>query len=64
MTCIEYIITVYNYTVKTIIFGIVVYKVCWHQLRALHSHTYSFKWSTYVQELLVIGRRGCVQREI
>jgi len=25
---------------------------------------YKFKLSVYVQELLVIGRRGCVQREI
>jgi len=25
---------------------------------------YRFKWSTYVQEPLVIGRRDCVQRDI
>ena len=25
---------------------------------------YNFKLSTYVQEPLVIGRRGCVQREV
>jgi len=31
------------------------------RLIAIH---YKFKLLTYVQELMVIGRRGCVQREI
>jgi hypothetical protein len=32
--------------------------------RQLIAIRYKFKRSTYIQEPLVIGRRGCVQREI
>jgi len=35
--------------------------VSFGQFMAIH---YKFNLSTYVQEPLVIGRRGCVQRDI